>query len=159
MEKFDDFSNNDLDKPVEEIQEEIMEEIKKNYSPIVIDHWQNPRNRGIMHDADGHAKITGPCGDTMEISIKIRDQKIIKCTFDTDGCGTTITCASIITEMATGKTIREARQINQKKMLEFCGGLPDESQHCALLSANTLQKALDDYDMIKNEPWRRLYKK
>jgi len=127
------------------LQSEIMRQVRDVYSPVVIDHWQNPRNWGIMGDADGYGKIAGPCDDTMEISIKIRDGKIVKCTWDTDGCGTTIACASIASEIAVGKTIAEARKINQQVMLEYCGGLPKENEHCALLAANTLQSAIDDY--------------
>jgi len=157
MKKLDESPNNDIDLTAKEIQEEIMKEIRSVYSAVVIEHWQNPRNWGIMSDADGYGKITGPCGDTMEISIKVKDQKIAKCTFDTDGCGTTIACASIITLMAVGKTVIQARKIDQQKVLESCGGLPDESLHCALLAAETLHKAIDDYETKKNEPWKRLY--
>jgi nitrogen fixation NifU-like protein len=147
-----------FDESVREMQEEIMGEIRKKYSATVIENWQNPRNWGVMHDADGYGKITGPCGDTMEISIKVKDGIITRCTFDTDGCGTTVACASVITEMATGRTILEARRIDQEKILRSCGGLPEEDQHCALLAANALQKAIDDYGAVKREPWKRSYR-
>lgn len=148
-----------MDDLADELQAEIMNEIRKRYGSTIIEHWQKPCNWGIMNNADGYGKITGPCGDTMEMSVKIRDSAIEKCTFDTDGCGTTIACASIVTEMATGKTIGEARQINQTVVLKFCGGLPDDDQHCALLAANTLQKAIDDYEEKKREPWKKFYTK
>ena len=135
-----------------------MQDLRRIYSEIVINHWQQPRNWGIMNNASGYGKITGPCGDTMEISITVEDNKIIKCTFDTDGCGSSIACGSIITEMAKDKTVEEARKINQNKVLQFCGGLPEADKHCALLAANTLQKAIDDYGVAKNEPWKRLYR-
>ena len=141
----------------EKLQEKIMQDLRKIYSEIVINHWQQPRNWGIMNNASGYGKITGPCGDTMEISIRVEDDIIIKCTFDTDGCGTTVACGSIITGMANGKTIKKARKITQEKVLQSCGGLPEEDKHCALLTASTLQKAIDDYEMVKNEPWKRLY--
>ncbi len=143
---------------VEKLQERILQELRKTYSEVVIAHWQNPKNWGIMHDADGYGKIAGPCGDTMEVSIRVRNDTIIQCTYDTDGCGTSIACGSIITEMATGKTIKSARKITQTKVLEFCCGLPAEDQHCALLAANTLHKAMADYEANKNEVWRRLYR-
>ncbi|MBE0433435.1 iron-sulfur cluster assembly scaffold protein [candidate division WOR-3 bacterium] len=141
----------------DELQAEIMNEIRKRYSATVIGHWQQPRNWGIMGDADGYGKVTGPCGDTIEISVQVKDRTIQKCTFDTDGCGTTIACASIITEMVTGKTVIEARRINESGIIEFCGGLPDDDRHCALLAANTLQKALDDYDERRSEAWKKYY--
>ncbi len=143
----------------EKIQEEIMRDLRRVYSEIVIDHWQQPRNCGIMINAHGYGKIIGPCGDTMEISIMVENKKIMKCTFDTDGCGSSIACGSIITEMAKDKTIEEARKFDQKKVLQFCRGLPEADIHCALLAVNTLQKAIDDYEMAKNEPWKRLYRR
>ncbi|OGC41844.1 hypothetical protein A2Y85_03310 [candidate division WOR-3 bacterium RBG_13_43_14] len=149
--------DSELDKFAEKTQAEIIRELKEIYSPVVIDHWLNPRNWGIMNDADGYAKITGPCGDTMEFSIKIKNDRITHCTFDTDGCGTTIACASIAAEMTIGKNINEARKINQAALLQYCGGLPDENKHCALLASNTLQKTIDNCLANKQEPWRRLY--
>jgi nitrogen fixation NifU-like protein len=142
----------------DELQEKILKEIRERYSPIVIEHWQNPRNWGIMNNPDGYAKITGPCGDTMEISIKLKDNKIEKCTFDTDGCGASVACASIITEMATRKTVAEARQMSQVDVMEFCGGLPEEDRHCALLAVDTLQQAVGDCQEKGNQPWKRPYR-
>ena len=143
----------------EEIQERIIQNLREIYSPVIMNHWQSPRNWGIINAASGYARITGPCGDTVEMSIKVKDRRIVKCTFDTDGCGTSIACGSIITEMAKGKAIESARRITQKQVLQFCGGLPEEDQHCALLAANTLHKAITDYETTKNEAWRRLYRK
>lgn len=131
----------------EKLQKKIIRDLRCIYSARFVDHWWRPKNWGIMNNASGYAKITGPCGDTMEISVKVENDQIIKCTFDTDGCGASIACGSIVTEMAEGKLIRNARNITQKKILQFCGGLPEEDQHCALLAANTLQKAIDDYEM------------
>jgi nitrogen fixation NifU-like protein len=149
---------NDLDKFAEELQSQIIKDIKKRYSQRVIEHWQHPKNWGIMNNADGYGKITGPCGDTMEISIKVKDNKIVKCTYDTDGCGTTIACGSIITEMAVGQKIVTVRKINQKTILDYCGGLPKEDQHCALLAADTLQNAINDYESTKTEAWKKFYR-
>lgn len=130
---------------------------KRGSSPVAIEHAQKPRNRGIMPDADGYGRVTGPCGDTVEISIRVRGGKIVKCTFDTDGCGATIACGSVITVMATGKTVAQARRINQGLVLDHCGGLPPEYRHCARLAAGTLQKALADFSGKWDEPWKKLY--
>lgn len=142
----------------EDLQEKIMRNLKKIYSATVLNHWQHPRNWGILNDASGYGRVTGPCGDTMEISIKIENGEIKKCTFDTDGCGVSIVCGSIITVIALGRTIKNARQITQDTVLQFCSGLPEEDKHCALLAAHTLQKAIDDYEITKNEPWKKLYR-
>jgi len=149
----------DTDNIADELQKQIMAEVKQQYSPKVIDSWQHPQNWGIMHNADGYAKLTGPCGDTMEISIIVQHSTIKKCTFDTDGCGASIACGSIITEMATGMSLQQAKRIGDKQVLEYCGGLPEENQHCAILAANTLQAAIRSYEHIEHAPWKRHYRK
>ena len=147
-----------LNEFAEKTQKDIINDLKKIYSQKVIDHWINPKNWGIMNEADGYGKITGPCGDTMEFSIKVKDNVITHCTFDTDGCGTTIACASIATELVIGLTLNEARLIDQAFMLDNCGGLPDESKHCALLAADTLQRTIDDAVSHKSQPWKKFYR-
>ena len=145
----------ELDKTEEELQRYILE----NYSAIVIDHAQNPRNTGSIYDADGLSVVTGPCGDTMEIWLKVRDGIINRTTFWTDGCGTTIAAGSMITELAKGKTVSEAFKITQQQVLNALGGLPEESIHCALLATDTLKEAIKDYLDNRNEPWKKAYKK
>ncbi|MGB3479036.1 MAG: iron-sulfur cluster assembly scaffold protein [bacterium] len=148
-----------LDKFAEGLQSHIMKDLEKTYSKKVIEHWKNPKNWGIMNDADGYGKVTGPCGDTMEFSIKVKDNVIISCTFDTDGCGTTIACASIITEMVTNKPISYAKSIAQNSVLDACGGLPEDTMHCATLAANTLHATIENYEETKSHLWKKLYRK
>jgi len=143
----------------EQLQELVINEMRENYSEIVVDHVMNPRNVGNMDDASGFARITGPCGDTVEIWLKVRDATITESTFMTDGCGTTIAAGSIVTELAKRKTVIQAQKISQQDVLSALGGLPEESQHCALLAANTLREAIKDYLAFKNEPWKRMYKR
>jgi nitrogen fixation NifU-like protein len=95
----------------------------------------------------------------MEIWLKVRDATITESTFMTDGCGTTIAAGSIVTELAKGKTVIQAHKISQQDVLSALGGLPEESQHCALLAANTMREAIKDYLAFKNEPWKRMYKR
>ena len=133
--------------------------LRESYSEIVIDHASNPRNVGMKEDADGFARITGPCGDTMEIWLKVRNDIIAEATFMTDGCGTTIVAGSMVTELARGKSAGQALAIGQQDVLNALSGLPEESQHCALLAANTLREAIKDYVALKKEPWKRAYKK
>jgi nitrogen fixation NifU-like protein len=142
-----------------ELQELILGDTRKVYSEQVIDHALNPRNVGLMEDADGFARITGPCRDTMEIWIKVNDDIIIKSNFMTDGCGTSIASGSMVTELARGKNITEAQRISEQDVLTALGGLPDESEHCALLAANTLKAAIRDYIAMKREPWKKAYRK
>jgi len=141
----------------DKFQELVKEEMKKVYSETVIDHAMNPRNLGSMENADGYARVTGPCGDTMTIWLKVRNDTIANATFLTDGCGTTITSGSMLTEMAKGMSIKSAYTISQEDVLTALDGLPEESEHCALLAVNTLKKAIKDYLAIKREPWKRDY--
>ena len=143
----------------DELQEEVNAEMQKIYSETIIDHAMNPRNVGSMDNADGFARITGPCGDTMEIWLRVRDNTIAEAIFMTDGCGTTIAAGSMATELARGKTVIQAQKISQQDVLKALGGLPEESQHCALLVSNTLNEAVKDYLVFKNEPWKRMYKR
>jgi len=140
-------------------QELVQEEMSKLYSQMVIEHAMNPRNVGNTEAADGYASVTGPCGDTMDIWLKVKDDTIVKATFMTDGCGTTIAAGSMITELAKGKSISQALRTSQEDVLSALDGLPEESEHCALLAANTLKAAAKDYLAFKNEPWKRAYKR
>jgi nitrogen fixation NifU-like protein len=144
---------------LDDLQALVMADAHKIYSEVVIDHAMNPRNLGEMVDADGFARFTGPCGDTMEIWLKVMDGIIIQATFYTDGCGSSIASGSMVTEMAKGKNITEAQKIGQQNVLDTLGGLPDESEHCALLAANTLKEAVRDYIAMKREPWKKAYRK
>ncbi|MFC2000934.1 iron-sulfur cluster assembly scaffold protein [Chloroflexota bacterium] len=140
-------------------QELFKEKMSKLYSQTVIDHAMNPRNVGKTKAADGYASVTGSCGDTMDIWLKVKDDTIVKATFMTDGCGTTIAAGSIITKLVKGKNISLALRTSQGDVLIALGGLPEESEHCALLAANTLKTAIKDYLAFNNESWKRAYKR
>jgi len=135
------------------------EQAEAVYSKIAIDHMRNPRNVGLISNADGQASITGPCGDTMEIWLRVQDGIIEQAAFWTDGCGTTIAAGSMVTELAKGKRATEAFRIAQQDVLDALEGLPDESVHCALLAANTMKEAVKDYLAFRNQPWKRAYRK
>ena len=143
----------------EEFEEFMKVEMRKVYSEATIDHSMNPRNVGTMEGADGYARVTGPCGDTMEIWLKVKDDIITQATFCTDGCGTTVASGSMVTEMAKGRSITEAQKISQQDVLDALGGLPDDSKHCALLAANTLKAAIRDYMAMEREAWKKAYRR
>jgi len=140
-----------------ELEQSVMEDMRKVYSEKTIDYFLNPRNLGQIPAPDGFARIAGLCGDTMEIYLRVRDDKIVQVSFWTDGCGTTIASGSVVTELAKGKSITEAWRINYKDILDALGGLPEDSRHCALLAAGALREAIKDYLAFKNEPWKRAY--
>ena len=129
----------------DKFQELLRVEMRKVYSETVIDHSMNPRNVGNMETADGYARVTGPCGDTMDIWLKVKDDLIVKATFTTDGCGTTIAAGSMVTELAKRKGISQALRISQEDVLAALDGLPEENKHCTLLAANTMKTAVKDY--------------
>jgi nitrogen fixation NifU-like protein len=144
--------SNDFEKMAEELQASIMEDARKIYSEKVIERWLNPRNLGKIRKPNGFAKIKGPCGDTMQISFRVKDGRLSRIKFTTDGCASSIAAGSMATELAQGKKIEEAAEIRQQKILEALEGLPEESVHCALLASNTLREAIKNYlDSKKND--------
>jgi nitrogen fixation NifU-like protein len=148
----------EFDDSFRELEQSVMEDMKKVYSEKMIDHFLNPRNLGEIPAPNGFARVTGPCGDTMEIYVKVSDGRIVNASFWTDGCGTTIASGSMVTELAKGKSITETLKITQNDVLDALGGFPEESLHCALLAANTLKEAIKDYLAFKKEPWKRVYR-
>jgi Mrp family chromosome partitioning ATPase len=104
-----------------------------------------PFNFGPMRDPDGNARIKGPCGDTMEFWIRGADGRVGRVTYTTDGCGNSMLAGSVAGRIVEGMTAHEARRITQEDVLAGIGEFPEESRHCALLAANTVRAAVDDY--------------
>lgn len=149
----------ELKRFTEQLQKEILDRIRKDYSEAVIERWQNPNNFYRMENPDGQSKTRGVCGDTMEMFIKVRDDIIQEISFQTDGCGTTIACGSMATEMASQKSFNEALAgVSAGEILKRLGGLPDADTHCAQLAAETLRRALADYLYHKKDPWKKNYR-
>jgi len=119
------------------------------YSEKVIDHFLHPRNVGGIEDADGFARIKGPCGDTVYIFLKVNGARITDAKFLTDGCGTTIACGSVVTDMVKGREIKDASKIRHTHVLAAVGGLPEADAHCAVLAASTLRAAIKNYLLAK----------
>jgi len=142
----------------DDLEDLVVADMRRTYSEQVIDHFRNPRNVGMVPDADGYASVTGPCGDTMEIWLKVRGDRIATASFWTDGCGPSIASGSMTTELAAGKSVAEAWAVTPEDILNGLGGLPEENEHCALLAANTLHAALRDYVALKKEPWKKGYR-
>jgi len=113
------------------------------YSEKVIEHFMNPRNVGIIEDADGKGRTGNPvCGDLMEMSVKIDGDVISDIKFRTFGCGAAIATSSMATELIKGKTIDEALEITNRAIADALDGLPPEHIHCATLAVETLQEAM-----------------
>jgi nitrogen fixation NifU-like protein len=148
----------EFDESFKELEQTVMEDMKQIYSEKTIDHFLNPRNLGEIPTPDGFARITGPCGDTMEIYIKVKEDRITNACFWTDGCGCSIASGSMLTELARGKRLSEAQKITQQDVLKALDGLPEDDIHCALLAASTLKEAVNNYLVFKKEPWKRTYR-
>lgn len=125
------------------------------YSEKVMEHFQNPRNVGVIKDADGVGEVGNPvCGDMMTFYIKVKDNRLIDVKFQTFGCGAAIAVSSMVSEMAIGKTLEEALEITNDKIAEDLGGLPKNKLHCSNLGADALHAAIMDYKRKQEEKRR-----
>ena len=116
------------------------------YSEKVMDHFRNPRNVGIIEDADGVGEVGNPvCGDIMKIYLKIENDVITDVKFETFGCGSAIASSSMATEMIKGKSIADAMKLTNKAVSEALDGLPPHKMHCSVLAEEAIKKALKDY--------------
>ena len=138
-----------IDDLAKRLETQIVEDAKEVFSETVIEYAYNPRNMGELRDADGVGKIMGICGDTVQIQIRVENERISESRFITDGCGTSIACGSMLTEMITGKAIEDALAITSGELLRSLDGLPEESVHCSVLAVNVLQEAIADYRKSK----------
>jgi nitrogen fixation NifU-like protein len=137
--------SSELDDFVQDLQNRIYDETREAYGDVAFERWQNPLYMGAMDNPDGYARVRGSCGDTMQIFLKFEKNRIKEASFLTDGCGSSAVCGSFAAEMALGKAPDEIVEITGEAILEKLGGLPEEDEHCAFLSAETLQEALNEY--------------
>ena len=116
------------------------------YSEKVMDHFRNPRNIGVIEDADGVGEVgNAKCGDIMRIYLKIADDIIKDVKFETFGCGSAIASSSMAPELIKGKPVAEALELTNKAVAEGVDGLPAHKMHCSVLAEEALKKALQDY--------------
>ncbi len=116
------------------------------YSEKVMEHFSNPRNVGVLKDADGVGEVGNPvCGDMMSFYIKVEGDRLSDVKFQTFGCGAAIAVSSMVSEMAMGKTLDEAMQITNQDVADELGGLPGNKMHCSNLGADALHKAIEDF--------------
>ena len=116
------------------------------YSEKVIDHFTNPRNVGVVQNADGVGKVGNPvCGDMMEMSIRVEDDIITDVKFRTFGCGAAIATSSMATELIKGQSIEDAVKLTNQAIVEALEGLPPVKVHCSVLAADALKMAVADH--------------
>ena len=116
------------------------------YSEKVMDHFRNPRNVGVIEDANGIGEVgNAKCGDIMKMYLKIEDEVIKDVKFETFGCGSAIASSSMATELIKGKPLSEAMQLTNKAVAEALDGLPAYKMHCSVLAEEAIQSAIEDY--------------
>ena len=116
------------------------------YSEKVMDHFRNPRNVGVIEDADGIGVVgNARCGDIMRFYIKVNDGIITDIKFETFGCGSAIASASMATELIKGQPVEKALELTNRAVVEALDGLPAHKIHCSVLAEEVIRAALKDY--------------
>ena len=117
------------------------------YSEKVMDHFRNPRNVGVLEDANGVGTVgNAKCGDIMKMYLKIEDDIVKDVKFETFGCGSAIASSSMATELIKGKPVEDARKLTNKAVAEALDGLPDYKMHCSVLAQEAIEAARQDYE-------------
>lgn len=113
------------------------------YSREVLDHFEHPRNAGVVGDPDALAQIENPaCGDVLKLTLKLSGEQIAEIRFQAKGCVASLACGSALTELARGRTVAQARELSQEELLGAVGGLPRASMHASHLALDALAAAL-----------------
>ncbi len=116
------------------------------YSPIVLDHFQYPRNLGDLESPDAVAEVENPaCGDRTRLAIRVRDGRIEQARFRAQGCPAAIAASSMTTELISGKTLQEASALSDADVVAAPGGLPRNKMHCSVLAEDVIAAVLEDY--------------
>ncbi len=118
----------------------------EGYSEKVMDHFFNPRNVGVIEDANAIGEVgNSRCGDIMKMYMTIKDNIIVDVKFQTFGCGAAVATSSMVTELIKGKTVEQALEISNKQVAEALDGLPPVKMHCSNLAESAVKAAIDDY--------------
>ena len=117
------------------------------YSEKVMDHFRNPRNVGVIEDANGIGEVgNAKCGDIMKMYLKIEDDIVKDVKFETFGCGSAIASSSMATELIKGQPVSEVKKLTNQAVAEALDGLPDYKMHCSVLAEEAIHSALEDYE-------------
>lgn len=118
----------------------------EGYSDVVLDHFQRPRNNGVLEDANAVGYMTNPvCGDTLLLMLRVREGRIESVRWQSDGCAASIAASSLLSELMQGRSLEEAGAISREEIVEALGGLPASKLHASVLAADALHQALADY--------------
>ena len=136
--------DNGIDKIFNNLQHYLMGDASEPYSDKVMALAYEPVNVGTLENPDGEGYVKGDCGDAMTVYLKIEEEIITRARFLVDGCGASVACGCAVTELAEGKTPYEATKITVQKVIRYLDGLPASHVHCALISVQALNKALEN---------------
>ena len=121
---------------------------ESGYSDKAIDYYLKKVNVGTMENPSVHELYTGPCGDTMEVYLKIKSDVIEDAKFQAIGCAGAFSSGSALMEMVKGKSLQEAEKIEEKDIIDFLGGMPKQKFHCTCLAKRTLKRTIEKYKKI-----------
>jgi nitrogen fixation NifU-like protein len=125
--------------------EKVIEQLRSAYSDKTIEMFLRTKDNRKIVSPDGFARLTGSCGDTMEIFLKVEDGIIVDASFQTDGCNPSRAAGGMVAEMTKGKRVDDVKQLTAQTVLDALGGLPEDHEHCASLAADALKEALKDF--------------
>ncbi|MDG6225528.1 MAG: iron-sulfur cluster assembly scaffold protein [Candidatus Thermoplasmatota archaeon] len=114
----------------------------EEYSDKVLEEYHSPYGMETLFDPDGHAVVEGVCGDTIEMFLRLDEEKLLHMSYRTDGCIATVACCSMLSKIILGRAPKEAESIREEDLVEALGGLPSDHLHCATLAVDTFFKAL-----------------
>ncbi|MDP3768596.1 MAG: iron-sulfur cluster assembly scaffold protein [Dehalococcoidia bacterium] len=118
----------------------------EGYSETVIDHFERPRNNGVLDDANAIGYMTNPvCGDTLLLMLRVRDGRIEEARWQSEGCAASIAASSLLSELVLDSSLEEATALTREALVEALGGLPASKLHASVLAADALQRALADH--------------
>ena len=144
-------NDKEFDALMDKIQGEVFDEARDTLGEKGFERWRNPKFCGRLDDADAYAKLTGDCGDTMEMYIKVENQLVNQVGYFTDGCSSSSIAGSFAAELATGKGFTEVLDLRGDDVLKEVGRFPEAEEHCAHLAIRTLQEALNSYLMAQTK--------
>jgi nitrogen fixation NifU-like protein len=133
---------NDIEELARQLQDKIDKIEETAFSKKVINEYRKPYHFGSITQPDTKAEIKGPCGDTMQIQLRLSNDIIKEAYFVTDGCGPTIACGSMLMKIIEGKHLSEIRKLTEMQLIQALDGLPSDHTHCATLTMMTLRQAI-----------------
>jgi nitrogen fixation NifU-like protein len=140
-----------LDSFLADLQNRVFEDTRESMGEAVYKRWRDPVHLAKMDNPSSWAALTGSCGDTITIYLRIENDVVTRARFETTGCGSSQVSGEVACEYAEGKTVEQAGMLDGKDVLETLGGLPEENEHCAYLAAETLREAVRNYLEKKEE--------